>query len=184
LTEGLSEVDARLLGSSDESGEIVVPIGDSTIQMVSIKSGENILARVPVIPGLGGDVVLHLPDDEIRLQAAARLAALREELIDVVARRNIYMARVRRQIDDQNFEAAGALMKELEDLPGTTRFRQALDREARLYRSTDAQVQQRIEQLFAATEVALAKFLDPRPISELRDELQQAQAGGSNTAIR
>jgi hypothetical protein len=120
----------------------------------------------------------------VRLQAAARLASLREDLIDVVARRNIFMARVRRQIEENNFERARDLMKELEDLPGATQFRQTLDREARLHKSKDPQVQRRIDQLFIATEVALGQFLDPRPIGELREELQQAQASGSETAQR
>ena len=36
-------------------------------------------------------------------------------------------------------------------------------------------MQRRIDNLFSQTRTALGKFLDPRPISELHDELQQAQ---------
>jgi hypothetical protein len=183
-TEDLGDEKAHLIGRSDERGELRVSSRQSSIQTLTVKSGGSVLARVPVVAGLGGEIEMRLPDDDLRLQAAARLASLREDLIDVVARRNIYMARVRRQIEDHNFDRARDLMKELEDLPGATQFRQTLDREARLHKSKDPQVQRRIDQLFIATEVALGQFLDPRPIGELREELQQAQASGSETAQR
>ena len=43
----------------------------------------------------------------------------------------------------------------------------------------DPQVQRRIDQLFAATELVLGQFLDPRPIGELQDELRSAEGQGS-----
>jgi hypothetical protein len=85
------------------------------------------------------------------------------------------MARVRQEIAEKNFEEAHKLLELLDELPGNTQFNLALDREAQRLRTEDLQVQRRIDHLFAQTRTALGKFLDPQPISELYEELSQAE---------
>ena len=80
-------------------------------------------------------MVVPLPDDDVRLRVAARLAAFREDMVDLVARRNIFMARVRQQIEEKNFDEARGLLESLDELPGPTQFNQTLDREAQLHRT-------------------------------------------------
>jgi hypothetical protein len=169
----------HLVGVSNDVGEVRIAPGKTPIQMVSVASAGVPLARVPIVPGAQQYVDVPLPDDGIRLQAAARLASLREDLIDLVARRNIFMARVRQQIEEKNYDQARELLESLDELPGRSQFNQTLEREARQHRTKDPQVQRRIDQLFAATQLVLGQFLDPRPIGELHDELRQAQQKGS-----
>jgi uncharacterized protein HemY len=116
-----------------------------------------------------------LPDDEARLQAETRLAALREELIDVVARRNILMARARQKIEAGDFKTAQELLTAIDRLPGRSQFNQELARERRLIRAGDARAKSRIEQLIGGTEVVLNQFLDARPVRELQQELRSAE---------
>jgi hypothetical protein len=140
-----------------------------------IKHGGQLLAKLPVVPGAEPEIVVPLPDDDMRLEAEARLAAMREELVDVVARRNILMARARQKIEAKDFEAAQELMRSVDQLPGRSQFNLTLTTASRLLRSDDPQIQRRIDQLFQATETVLSQYLDARAISELHEELRSAQ---------
>jgi hypothetical protein len=164
-----------LIGSTDDAGSILISAGPSPVKMLVIKHGGLVLARLPVVPGADREVTVPLPDDDMRLAAEARLAALREELVDVVVRRNILMARARQKIKDSDFPAAQTLLRAIDDLPGRSQFNLTLNTAARLLRSDDPQIQRRIDQLFQATQTVLTQYLDTRPISELNEELRQAQ---------
>jgi hypothetical protein len=141
--------------------------------------GEEATTPVGVSDSDGRLLEVPLPDDDVHQQAEARLAALREELIDVVARRNILMIRIRQKIEAGQLRQAAELLETLDDLPGRAQFNQTLAREARLHHSDDPQVQRRIDRLFAATQLVLGQFLDTRPINELHDELREAQQKSS-----
>jgi hypothetical protein len=176
LAQNIDEKELRMLGSSDGEGEVVVTPGKSPVQMVFVRSDGVFLARLPVVPGAEQELKVPLPDDDVRLRVSARLSAFREDMIDLVARRNIFITRVRQQIEEKNFEEAHKLLEQLEELPGNTQFNLALDREAQRFRTEDQQVQRRIDHLFTQTRQALGKFLDPQPISELYEELRQAES--------
>ncbi len=165
------------IGVSDGDGGIEIPRGSVPILLLYVKSGDQILARLPVMPGAESLVDVPLPDDDVHQQAQARLAALREELIDVVAQRTILMLRVEQKIEAGQLDQAEELLQQLDDLPSRAQFNQLLSREARLHHSDDPQVQRRIDRLFAATQQVLGQYLDTRPISDLHDQLQAARQG-------
>lgn len=174
IARNMDENAGRSLGASDESGNISVTPGKSPVQLLLVRSGNLTLAAMPVAPGAVERIEVWLPDDDMRLRAAARLAAIREDIVDLVARRTILMARVRQQMKDKNFDAAEELMDSLSELPGPTSYNVALDRAAQTLRSNDVQVQRRIDRLFTETRSALGKYLDPQPIGALHEELKQA----------
>jgi hypothetical protein len=182
LAQNVDEKPMRLVGLSNGAGEVTVTPGRSPIQVLFVKSDGTIIARLPIVPGAEARVAVPLPDDDERLRVAARLTALREDMVDLVARRNIAVARVRRQIEAKNFDQARVLLESLDQLPGATQFSRQLDREAQLHRTKDVQVQRRIDNLFSQTRTALGKFLDPRPIGELHEELQQAESPAAETS--
>ena len=182
FAQNVDEKPMRLVGLSNGAGEVTVTPGRSPIQVLFVKSDGTIIARLPIVPGAEARVAVPLPDDDERLRVAARLTALREDMVDLVARRNIAVARVRRQIEAKNFDQARVLLESLDQLPGATQFSRQLDREAQLHRTKDVQVQRRIDNLFSQTRTALGKFLDPRPIGELHEELQQAESPAAETS--
>jgi hypothetical protein len=169
----------RLVGLSDNRGEVCIEPGPTPILLLYVESGGELLARLPIVPGVDDRLDVPLVDDDPRLRASARLAAMREDLVDLVARRNIFMARVRQEIEEKNFSRARELLESLDELPGRAQFNLTLQREARLHRASDPQVQRRIDRLFSATQTVLSQFLDPRPISELHDQLRAARQEGS-----
>jgi hypothetical protein len=174
--QNIDEKPMRLVGLSDGAGKVTVTPGKSTIQMLYVKIDGTYLARLPIVPGAEDNIAVPLPDVDVQMRVAARLSAFREDMVDLVARRNIIMARVRQQIEDKDFAQARELLGSLDELPGPTQFGQTLDREAARHRTKDLQVQRRIDSLFSQTRTALGKFLDPRVIGELHEELQQAES--------
>ena len=175
LRQNPGEEPPTRIGLSDAAGEVRVPPGESRIEMLFIKHGGQLLAKLPVVSGVASEINVPLPDDDARLAAESRLAALREDLIDVVARRNILMARARQKIQKKDFKAANELLRSLDDLPGKPQFTLTLSTSARLLRSDDPMMQRKIDQLFAATQTLMTQFLDLKPINELHNELREAQ---------
>lgn len=163
------------LGASDVTGRIEIPPGQTRLQLLYLKNGGELLARLPVVPGAVPLVEAPLPDDDARLEAEAQLAAMREDLIDVVVRRNILMARARQKIEKKDWKKAQELMRVLDELPGRAQFDLELAKQARMVRSDDPQIQKRIDRLVDGMQNVLGKFLDTRPINELHDELRAAQ---------
>jgi hypothetical protein len=163
------------LGSTNRDGTLPIPPGKSRIRTLYLKNGGQLLARLPIVPGAESQIDVPLPDDDPRLAAEARLAALREELIDVVARRNILMARVRQKIRESDFNTAQKLLADADQLPGRSQFNLTLSTAARTQRSDDPQIQRRIDQLIEATQTVMNQYLDLRPINQLHDELRAAR---------
>ncbi len=168
------------IGASDLAGRIEVPPGRTRLQLLYLKNGGELLARLPVVPGAEPLIEAPLPDDDARLEAEAQLAAMREDLIDVVVRRNILMARTKQKIENKDWEQARELLRVLDELPGRAQFDLELSKQARLVRSDDPQIQKRIDRLVEGMQAVLGKFLDSRPIGELHDELRAAQRAATD----
>jgi hypothetical protein len=116
-----------------------------------------------------------LVDDRKRLEAEAKLVGIREELIDLVARRSILAARTRAKIKANDLKAANNLVRELEGMPTATEFeQQRIRQQERLIESDDPRIQQRIEKLFNDTRDVLAEFLPPGLVQELKRDIAAA----------
>lgn len=99
-TDSTPDADPRstLLGEvfTDRRGIAKVTlVSDHRMVWLFIFSGDNQLARVPLIPGLEPRVRLEVPDDSTRLAAEADLQMLQGEVIDAVALRNTAFATIR-----------------------------------------------------------------------------------------
>ena len=177
------DAESELLGLTSSDGTVdVVPDDKGGVVTLFLRSDGNLLAKVPVPPGAKPLIEVPIADDTARLRAQAELTSLREKLIDVVARRAILMARIRDRIKAGEFDTARDLLATLEDLPGRAQFDQELTAVERKKKneSEDAQIQQRIDKMFAETRKLLGRFLSVRQVSEVRNELNAAVRGGVN----
>ena len=176
------DTESKLLGLTNAVGSVEVTPAAGEMVNLFLRSDGRLLAKVPVPPGAKPLVEVPIADDTARLRAQAKLTALREQLIDIVARRNILMARVRHRVKEGQLNSARELLAELDDLPGRGQFNQMIESAERAPNniSPDPRVQQKIEQLFAETRKLLGRFLAVRQISELRGEVNAAAQAAPN----
>jgi hypothetical protein len=168
-----------LVAITDREGVAVIPRGDEPVTPLVLRSDGQVLAKLMVASGAADVLQAPIADDAIRLAAQGEVQAVREELIDVVARRAILIARVQSLLKNGKALEASELMDELNDLPTPSVFANRIDdvRE-RLPASDDPQVRQTVDGLFSATRELLSRFLDARVITNLQAEVNQAVRGG------
>ena len=163
-----------LVGVSDSRGEIGIERGESPLRVLWVKSGHLLVAKMPVVPGIKPTLTIPLPDDESRLEIEGQLTAIRNALVDSVARRQVLAARFRERLGAGDLDKARSLLGELESLPTRAQFSQQIDRQERSATADDPQTQARIKKIFADTRVILGSYLDQRQVGTLHDQLNQA----------
>ncbi len=170
------------LGLTNSLGMIdIVATGESIVTLL-LRSEGQLLAKVPIVLGSQGPIEIPIADDPARLRAQAELTALREQLIDLVARRNILIKRIRNHLDKGQLQEARVLLADLDDYPSRAQFNQKLsaaERDPRNH-SENTHVQKRIEKLFSETRKLLGRFLDARQVSDLRNEILTATRNGKS----
>jgi len=170
---------AELLGRTDYRGRIEVSPGDDPYRVLMIKSGGELLARLPMVPGLTPTLVAEVPDDSARLEVEGIVTGLQENLVDLVARREVLLARARARVEEDKLEEARKLIAELRQLRTREQFAQILRQQRPLFSTPDKAVQSKIDKLFSDTEELLARYLDPAEISQLEAEIRRASEGAT-----
>jgi hypothetical protein len=173
---------SEYVGRTDREGKVTISRSDTLVRVLFIKSGTRLLAKLPVVPGLASQVDVPLPNDQSRLEAEGFLIGIQESLVDLVARREILVSRIRANIEKKQFELAQQLIDELRRLPSREDFETSVQQKRQLLSASDAQVQQRIDQLFSETRDLFTKYFDPRQVQQLRGELESAR--GSEVSLR
>lgn len=178
----------NLLGVTNTHGIIPVERTDSPVRMLVLRSDNQVLAKVPVVPGARRETQIPIADDMARLLVQEDLEAQKEKLIDVVARRNILMARVRAFLEQGQLDDAETLLIELNALPNRADFAQDLKSIQDLtetggnnqYHSANPRIQSKIRKLIDNTSALLGRFLGVREITQLENEVRQFQRSKTN----
>ena len=166
------------IGITDERGEAWIPAGPSATSMLLLRSEGRLLAKVPIAKGLPEPVEVPVVDDASRVRADVESAMVREELIDVVARRAILSARIRNLLKKGRVKEATGLMEELSDLPTTSVFAASIaSAQRRIAASANPAIQKAIDAQFADVRALLGKYLDSKAITDLQYEVNQAKEG-------
>jgi hypothetical protein len=165
----------ELLGVTNRDGMFEATLGDAPTATLILRSDGQTLAKLVVARGAAPVLEAPIADDLVRLAAQGEVQAVREELIDVVARRAILMARIRALLKKGELAEARKLMDELNDLPTSSLFGGRINDVAnRLPKSQDPRVRQTVEGLFTATRELLNRFLDARAITDLQAQVNEA----------
>ncbi|MGE5193927.1 MAG: hypothetical protein ACM3U2_15645 [Deltaproteobacteria bacterium] len=189
---------------ADRSGMVKLSSGLSPIGLplwLFVKSGQALLARVPIVPGAQSAAVLELPDDTLRLEIEGSISTLQAELVDAVARRAVLMSLARARAKAGQWEAMIEALKQLDDMPRAASFavninaiRQPALKAARARR--DRTTEERVTKLCDETLELVTNYLDEEKLKELKEELNemrqiaadeaaaeaQAKAGGERPA--
>jgi len=164
------------LGATDGQGRLVVPPSESPLRVLVVKSGGELLARVPMVPGVEPEVLATIPNDDDRLEAEAFITGLQEQLVDVVARRDILVVRIRRWIETRQFDKAASLLEDLRGLPDKAEFARLLAEQQKRLTSKDPAVQKKIDALLGDTQKLIEQRLDDKTIEQVGEELTKARS--------
>lgn len=168
----------ELLGRTDLRGEITVRPGAGGLRLLVVVSGGAPLARLPLVPGLAPRLTAYVPDDDDRMEAEGFVAGVQEQLVDLVARREVLLARARNRLETGRTDEAKALLEQLEALKRTRdSLEQELTAREKANLSGDPAVRSKIEALLSDAKKLLAQHMDDRVLLELSKQLLQARAG-------
>jgi len=172
--------DERLsvVARTDAAGSARLPPADERWRKLYVRHGDRLLARLPIVTGWSDDYTVEMPSDDIRLAAEGFVSALRQELIDTVARRRILAARIRRRIAAGQFDEAEDLLADFRTLATARDFARRLDQAQSELVADNARAQQLIDQMFSETRGVLQRYLDPDEAEALATQIARAKAEG------
>lgn len=161
------------LGLTDWRGLIDITPDAFLLRIVYVKNGDHLIARLPIVPGYENQQSIQLPSDDQRLEAEAFVKGIENMVMDLVARRAILAARIRRRLKEKRIADARQLLAEIK----TFRTRDDLEamiasRQTTSLRSTDPREQQRIDQMLSGTRILLNKYLNPDKLVTLQREVE------------
>jgi len=143
-----------------------------------VRSGQNLLAKVPFVPGIRAEEVLELPDDTLRLEVEGEVAQLQSELVDTVARRAVLSALARNRAKARDWEGVDDYLKQVAAVPKSTTFLASLN--AIRINGLDASRAQkdrmtelRVKRLCDETAELIKNYLEDDKLSELREEITE-----------
>ena len=187
FVKGIDDKPTELLGVTDWRGSIEVPRGDVLVRTLYIKNGNQLLARLPLVPGDQREAVATTVEDDFRLRTEGYVMALQGRVTDLVARREILAARIRKRITEGKINEADDLLKEYGKLETRDELIKELDSRQGEIGDNDALLEkvtkQRINNLMGeARNLLLNKFLDPETKNVLAREVEKARGGNTAAA--
>lgn len=163
------------VGVTDHQGALQLPGQPGALESYLVKSGKQLLARLPVVLGAEKQLTAFIVDDDPRLAAEGYLAALSSRALDLVARREILAARIRSRLQTGQPKEAQQLLDEFRRLPSRTELSRDLDRQRQQWSSADKATQLRIVQLFSdGQRLLLVKPLSDDLLAQLTREVAAA----------
>ncbi len=173
---------ALRLGLTDWRGVIDVPSDAWPLRLVYVKNGTHLIARLPVVPGYLPQLSIPLPNDDKRLETEAFVKGMESTIMDLVARREILAARIRRRIEQGKIDDARQLLDEIKSFQTKDDLEMVLTgRQHSGLSSSDEREQRRIDQLLSGTRILLNKYLDPDQLVALQREVDQAGRSPAST---
>ncbi len=164
------------LARTDAAGRASLPASDDPFEILFVRHGDRILARLPMVAGWSDFYSVALPSDDVRLAAEGFIAALRQQVVDTVARRQLLATRIRNRIAQGRFGDAESLLEEFRQLESGREFHRRLgDARAELV-ADNARAQQLIDEMFAETRQVIDRYLDPDEASVLARQLSSAKS--------
>lgn len=145
---------AKSLGRSDRAGQLTVAPADSALRQLLVRHGEQTLLRLPLVPGLESETTLALPDVRGAVTLDAALAELEDNLIDLIAQREVLQSRLKLAGGDA--AAKAKLQDRLSKLPKTDAFATRLQQHEQAAKSGEPLAQARL----LAKVADLRKLLD------------------------
>jgi hypothetical protein len=171
---------SRLLGATNWRGELAIVADQRPYRLLYVKSGELLVARLPLVVGCQAVVTAQVRDDTLRLRAEGFLLGLRDELLDETARREVIAWQLERQLDDPTLtdEQVRRVRKTLDGLK-SMEVRDAFLRQLELrqtdFQSDDRGVQGLIDRMFRDMRTTIQRVLRTEWLAPLEEKLERRE---------
>ncbi len=164
------------LGRTDWRGRLTIDRdAERPVEILFVRNGQQLLGKLPIVPGDQALLTAPLRNDDLRLEAEGFLVGVQDSLVDLVARREVLASRIRRDVEAGELDRAEELLRELRRLDTQDDFARRVQQRRQRLSTGDAQVQQKIDQLFGQTRALLGRFLSQEQVDQLSRDLRSAQ---------
>ncbi|HEV3023105.1 MAG TPA: hypothetical protein VGX76_11585 [Pirellulales bacterium] len=162
-----------LIGRSDMEGAVTVPDDGGAVRVLLGMHGGEPLARLPLVPGVEPLLRAEIPDDDQRLEADGLVHALQENLVDLVARRQMFEVRCRDLIEKGKLDDARRIVDQMRRLGRQEDFLSTIRQQKERTYSAEKATQKKIDKLFDDTEAVVNRFLSNAQIDKLEQEINE-----------
>lgn len=157
------------VGRADWDGRIRIEKTDFPLRLLYVKNGGAVLARLPVIPGQSPLEVADLFGDDQRLRAEAYIRGTQKKIVDLIAVRQMFAARIRSRLEQGQVKEAKDLLEQLRNEPSYETIANDMERSLPQFAGRTGAEQAKINQLFAQTRDLLVKNVNEQIIRDLED---------------
>ncbi len=173
----LDSKEMTFVGRADWDGKIRIEKTDSPLRLLYVKNGGAVLARLPVVPGQSALEVADLIGDDQRLRAEAYVRGTQKAIVDLVAIRQLFAARIRLRLEQGKTKEAKELLEALRNEPTYEKIADDMGRKLVLFTVRNASEQSKINRMFAQTREMLVKNINEQLIRELENAVYRAETG-------
>lgn len=117
----------KSLGRTDANGRLLISSDALTPLHVYIRSGDDLLLRLPVLCGVEPALTVRVEDNGRRPASARFIESARSKLIDLAAQQQVLAARLQRQLVAGKGDEAAVTFGALANLPTSDKFVETLD---------------------------------------------------------
>jgi len=161
------------VGRSGGDGKVVVPATPDPVRLILVKSGQDVLARIPLVPGAAATMVLPVAADDRRLESEAAVEALASTLRDLTYQHALLCARGEARLQAKQLEEAKAILAELEKLPTAAQFAQRVTEQQRLLAAEDPAAKKRLDDRCAELAKLAEAQLAAANVQKLADAIKK-----------
>lgn len=149
------------------------------LMQIYLKNGKDVLAMLPMVPGLQPMEVAELRDDRRRLESEAFVRGFQGEILDVIGLRNLLAARIKLYVKRGDVKKASETLAQMRGLPSFSQLADDLDQIQRqmLDESRGAIAlgsKSRIDRMFQTTRDLLQKYLQDNLLDQAAEEVKKA----------
>ncbi|MGB0595097.1 MAG: hypothetical protein ACPGLY_00190 [Rubripirellula sp.] len=171
------------VGRTDWDGRLRIESSDRPFRLLYVKNGGAVLARLPLVPGLYPTQIADLSGDDVRLQAEAYIRGVQNSIVDLIAIRELFKARIRLRLERGEADKAEVLMEALRGQPSNEELasdmgRRQTDFLGALTGGSNANQRRKVDEMFTTTRELLSKHINPKMVRDLEALLIKANENG------
>lgn len=176
----LKSKDMTFVGRTDWNGRLMIERSEERpFRLLYVKNGGAVLARLPLVPGLYEKQVADLSGDDMRLQAEAYIRGVQNSIVDLIAIRELFKARIRLRLERGEMQKAELLMDALRAQPSNEKLAEDMGKRQtefiKALGSGNANQRRKVDEMFKTTRELLAKHISAQMVRDLEGLLIKAR---------